>query len=369
MELNAITKPTLLVDESRCRANIKKMAEKAHKNNLRLKPHMKTHQSAIIGEWLQDEGVQAITVSSVDMAEYFAEHGWRDITIAFPVNIREINRINVLAEQVTLTLLVVSEANVNQLSMQLNHNVQVYIEIDTGSDRSGFKVADLESIQTLVQSIQKEAKLSFAGFYSHPGHSYASRNESEIRQVHQSVYKQMQKLRTKISSADHAFNICIGDTPCCSKGTQFDIIDEISPGNFVFYDLMQTLIGSCKSSHIAVALAAPVVAKYPSRNEIVVHGGAIHLSKDNMQKKQHTSFGEIVPLNNNGWNEPYPGCYVSAISQEHGIIWCSDKYFDEVDVGDLVGILPVHSCLTANCMGYYMTLEGEDISVMDKEKT
>jgi D-serine deaminase-like pyridoxal phosphate-dependent protein len=30
-----------------------------------------------------------------------------------------------------------------------------------------------------------------------------------------------------------------------------------------------------------------------------------------------------------------------------------------VQVGDLLGILPVHSCMTADCMGAYLSLAGE----------
>ncbi len=47
----SITKPTLLLDEDIARANIERMAQKARNHNLTFKPHMKTHQSAQIGEW------------------------------------------------------------------------------------------------------------------------------------------------------------------------------------------------------------------------------------------------------------------------------------------------------------------------------
>jgi len=39
------------------------------------------------------------------MAKYFADHGWKDITIAFPVNIREIGLIEKIRESCTLNLL------------------------------------------------------------------------------------------------------------------------------------------------------------------------------------------------------------------------------------------------------------------------
>ena len=85
MWTDAIEKPTLILDPTICRANIQRMAERAKRNNVKFRPHSKTHQSAMVSEWFREVGVDAITVSSVEMATYFAENGWKDITIAFTV--------------------------------------------------------------------------------------------------------------------------------------------------------------------------------------------------------------------------------------------------------------------------------------------
>jgi len=100
-----IEKPTLVVNKERAHNNIKKMADKARKSGVRFKPHFKTHQSAAISDWFKEFDVNSITVSSVDMAGYFAEHGWKDITIAFPVNFLQIRKINKLAHEISLNLL------------------------------------------------------------------------------------------------------------------------------------------------------------------------------------------------------------------------------------------------------------------------
>ena len=61
---------------------------------------------------------------------------------------------------------------------------------------------------------------------------------------------------------------------------QFGPVDELRPGNFVFYDLMQEEIGACTLDDIAVAMACPVVAVHPDRMQWIIYGGAIHFSKD-----------------------------------------------------------------------------------------
>ena len=58
------------------------------------RPHFKTHNSAFIGNWFRKLGIHSITVSSVSMAKFFSAYGWRDITIAFPVNPLEIGAIS-----------------------------------------------------------------------------------------------------------------------------------------------------------------------------------------------------------------------------------------------------------------------------------
>ena len=60
------------------------MVDRAAAADVDFRPHFKTHRSREVGRWFRDFGVAAITVSSVDMAQYFSNDGWDDITIAFP---------------------------------------------------------------------------------------------------------------------------------------------------------------------------------------------------------------------------------------------------------------------------------------------
>ena len=47
------------------------------------------------------------------MAEYFAENGWNDITIAFPFNLLEIDKINELAGKINLNILIILEDSID----------------------------------------------------------------------------------------------------------------------------------------------------------------------------------------------------------------------------------------------------------------
>ena len=127
----------MLLDERRARRNIAAMAEKARRSGVRFRPHFKTHQSAVVGDWFRAEGVTAITASSLAMAAYFADHGWSDIMVAFPANVREMAKINDLAGRIRLHLLVDSPATVAALALHLTAPVGVWMEVDAGYQRSG----------------------------------------------------------------------------------------------------------------------------------------------------------------------------------------------------------------------------------------
>ncbi len=95
----------------------------------------------------------------------------------------------------------------------------------------------------------------------------------------------------------------IGDTPCCSVADDFSNVDEIRPGNYVFYNLKMHQIGACTTEEIAVAVACPVVGKYPEREEVVIYGGAVHFSKDFLlNKKGGKFFGYLTHFDGNGWH-------------------------------------------------------------------
>jgi D-serine deaminase-like pyridoxal phosphate-dependent protein len=47
------------------------------------------------------------------------------------------------------------------------------------------------------------------------------------------------------------------------------------------------------------------------------------------------------------------------VSQEHGIIATRSDILQMIEVGDVLAILPVHSCLTANLFTEYRTLQNE----------
>jgi D-serine deaminase-like pyridoxal phosphate-dependent protein len=154
--------------------------------------------------------------------------------------------------------------------------------------------------------------------------------------------------------------LSVGDTPSCSLVERFAGVDEVRPGTFVFYDLTQLALGSCTEEQIALAVACPVVAKHPERGEVVLYGGAVHLSKDFLEADGVRQYGAPAErLATGGWGRILESSYLRGLSQEHGILKAAPRAFDAARIGDWIPVIPAHCCLAVHQLREFLTLEGE----------
>lgn len=344
-----IEKPTLIIDKEKVKRNIERMANRvsASGSGIRFRPHFKTHRSSEVGEWFREAGITAIAVSSVEMAVFFAKHRWNDITIAIMVNPLQIRTIDELAGRVKLGVLVDSPQSIDFLEANLNHPVSVWIKIDTGYHRTGINWNNKELIMETINRIKESNNLNFSGLLTHSGMSYAVRSTDELRGIYLDTISKMNDIRDSFEKKGiRGIKISYGDTPTCSIMERFHGIDEIRCGNFVYYDVQQLYLGACKTEDIGAAVACPVIARYPERNELILYGGAVHLSKDTALHPDGRKIYGLVSLpQGNEWGEPLEETVVSSLSQEHGIVRTTEKIIKQVKVGDVLIVLPVHSCL------------------------
>ena len=314
------------------------------------------------------------------MAEYFAPE-WKDITVAFPLNVLEIDTIASLLSSyrdLQLNLLVENteaiETLMETIEASLSSRLGIYIKIDVGYGRTGIPAHDTDRIDDILSLLKSDSKnrphLQFLGFLSHAGHSYHCKTKEEIVTVFNTSRDLMIKLKQRYMTDFPNLQLSFGDTPCCSviDPIEFQVFDEIRPGNFVFYDLEQATIGSCTADNIAIAVACPIVAKHPQRRELTLYGGGVHFCKQGLvvhdDGSDRTIYGRVVQPRGNSWGGLVAGMYMRSLSQEHGLIVVpSEEDFDKYSIGDILLVLPVHSCMTADCLKYkgYLTTELEKI--------
>lgn len=359
-QFSELMTPAALLDYDRLTKNIERMAKRAKENNLNLRPHIKTHKCIEIGKIQIERGAKGITVSTLDEAEVFADAGFNDITYAVPLSKNKIRKALDLASRISLKIIVDNPTIIDELdrvSYEKRMGIDVLLKVDCGLHRCGVN-PDSPSAVNLARAIVNARYMRFAGILTHAGHSYAANDVKQIKQIAEQEQQVMVRFARLLKSEGfHPETVSIGSTPTVTLADSFhEEITEVRPGNYVFYDYTQAVLGTCKVSDCALTVLASVVGTYPDR--IVIDAGATALSKD--QGPTHITpncgFGQVIVAYEKGVLAK--GAIIKSITQEHGTISVTQNSNTHFRISDMMRILPNHSCLTANLFNEYIVLQG-----------
>jgi D-serine deaminase-like pyridoxal phosphate-dependent protein len=337
------------------------MSGVSRRNNVRLRPHIKTHKCVDVARIQTASHDGAITVSTLAEAKAFSLRGFSDITYAVPVERGKFDEaIEILKSGVKLNLLTDDAETVKALDAAAGEagvQFDVFLKVDVGTHRCGVE-PDSQEASSIPRHISDAANLHFAGILTHAGHSYDVRTKEAILSVARQERDVMVELAVRLrSDGIEVPCVSIGSTPTMTHIDHLDGIDEIRPGNYIFFDGFQATLGSCSFEDTALTVLAAVIHKDKTRNRLVVDAGAIALSKDRgpVGLDPSCGYGRVLDLDGGE-----TGMRVTGLSQEHGEIDAA-KMFDRFKVGDRVRILANHSCLTAAQHSHYNVIENGEI--------
>lgn len=363
MDIHSIKTPSLLLDIQRVKKNAERISDIASRNKVHLRPHVKTHKCAEIAR-LQTAGHDgAITVSTLAEAKAFSKHGFSDITYAVPIERGKFEEaIEILHSGVKLNLVTDDAAAVKDLdkiSGKAGVKFDVFLKIDCGTHRVGVEPHATEAID-IPRQISDAANLNFAGILTHAGHSYDVQSVEGVREIARHERDCMVELAEKLRDGGiEVPTVSIGSTPTISHVDHLKGVDEVRPGNYIFFDAFQATLGSCGFDDTALTVLAAVIHRDRTRRRLVVDAGAIALSKDRgpVGIDPACGYGHVLDLDGNE-----TGMRVTSLSQEHGEIDAGGgEMFDRFDVGSRVRILANHSCLTAAQHSHYNVVENMEL--------
>lgn len=358
--------PCLLLEIGRVRQNAERMSDIARRGNVRLRPHVKTHKCIEVAR-IQTAGHDgAITVSTLAEGEAFSRHGFSDITYAMPIERGKFGEaIEILRGGVKLNLLTDDAETVKALDAaagETSVRFDVFVKIDCGTHRVGVEPHTAEAVE-IPRTISDAKNLNFAGILTHAGHSYDVKTKAEILDVARHERDVMVELADRLRSQGiEVPTVSIGSTPTMSVIDDLDGIDEIRPGNYIFFDAFQATLGSCSLNDTALTVLTAVVHRDLSRNKLVIDAGAIALSKDRgpVGLDPGCGYGHVLDVEGRG-----TGLRVTGLSQEHGEIVAEDRaMIERFRVGDRLRVLANHSCLTAAQHSHYNVIE--DGKIVDR---
>jgi len=346
--------PALLLDLDRVEQNVAAMAARCRALGVTLRPHVKTHKCVELAERQRAHGARGITVATLVEARVFADHGFDDVTWAFPVVLGRLAEVRALADRITLRVFVDGPEAVDALERS-GTAVHVWLKIDCGYHRAGLDPAAPATLD-LARRIVASRHLTFDGLATHSGHAYAAVGCDRIRAVAEEERRILADLRARLADEGIVGAASVGSTPAMTCVEHLDGITEARPGNYVFYDGMQVDLGVCTPRDCGVTVLASVVSRQPRATHSIADAGALALSKDAGHPGPDAAMGRLFDDYETGTLRT--DARLTALSQEHG------KVSAPLPVGERIRILPNHSCLTVACFDEYHVVQGE--SVVDR---
>ncbi len=353
--------PALLIEKYKLVRNVASMADKARKSRVALRPHIKTHKCIEIANLQTEYGAQGITVSTSGEAEAFINAGFSDLTLAFPLIPNKIPHALKLAQRASLSVLVDHPSIITALEagcIAADQTMTVLLKVNSGYPRCGIDPKQHGSI-ALAQQINDASHLTFGGILTHAGHAYYSKSRAELSSIAEEEQNIMLQFAQRLQAEGlDPHTVSIGATPTATITDRFqEGITEIRPGNYVFFDNTQVMLGVCKLTDCALSVLASVVSV--QSDYIVIDAGASTLSKDVGASHINPNQGYGVVLASIHGEAPAQAKIVS-LSHVHGKIQFDDH--SSFTPGDLIRIIPNHSCLTTSLFGHYYVIDDNRVT-------
>ncbi len=351
LDIGSLPTPCLLLDRTILAANLSRMSARAAKLGVALRPHLKTAKSADIARLATTGEAGGITVSTLAEARYFARHGFRDILYAVGIAPARLDEVAGLRAKGTDLKIILDSLAAARAVAEHPGNFAVLIELDSGAHRAGLAPGspDLLAIGRLLQQAPRVALL---GVMTHAGHSYHCRSVEEVTRIAEDERRIAVEAAERLRQAGIPCPVVsVGSTPTAVHGRSLEGVSEMRPGVYMFNDLDQLALGSCRQDDLALTVLTTVIGQYPERNQALVDAGALALSKD-------VSAGEFMPEAGFGTIAGLPGASVVDVNQEHGFIGGGSPLpFDRLAIGSRLRVLPNHACMTAAAYDRYYVVD------------
>ncbi|MFQ5743969.1 MAG: alanine racemase [Acidobacteriota bacterium] len=348
---------SLLLDLDVLERNLQRMADQAFALGIELRPHIKTHKCIEVAERQRQLGIAGITVATLNEAEVFADHGFDDITWAFPLILNRLAQARKLAARVVLRLVIDSRQALEAMEATGSQTeggapLHVWLKVDCGYHRAGVDPSSASTLE-LARAIANSPFLTFDGLLTHSGHAYHGSSREEITAIGEQERRVMVELAQKLRAGGiEVPGVSVGSTPTMAAVESLEGVTEARPGNYALYDYMQHVLGSCGAEDCAATVLASVISC--QSDHCIVDAGALSLSKDpGPEQAPRPTMGMIFSDYRAGTLDPE--AYLVSLSQEHGLV------SKPLPVGTRVRILPNHSCLTVACFDEYQVIRGEKL--------
>ena len=328
--------PAVLIDLDVLEANIAGQAERARRAGVKLRPHGKTHKVPEVGRMQLAAGAAGLTLAKIGEAEVFADAGFLDIFLAYPiVGAEKARRLLALSDRLHLSVgadSVEGAATLSEVFHAAHRTLEVLLKIDTGLHRVGVLP---DRALKVARRIAELPGIDLAGIFTHAGQAYHEETPEGVASVGRAEGETMVRVAQELRSTGLTIReVSVGSTPTSPQAMRVAGVTECRPGNYVYNDASQVCLGACALSDCAMTVVATVIS-VPAKDRAVLDTGSKTLSSDPLRPKPG-GHGFVLGRQSR----------IVSLSEEHGVVQIVAG--ESFRVGERVRVLPNHACVVSN---------------------
>jgi D-serine deaminase-like pyridoxal phosphate-dependent protein len=341
--------PAVLVDLDVAQRNVTAMQARARASGVKLRPHAKTHKAPFIGRMQIAAGASGLTLAKVSEAEVFADAGFDDIFLGYPIfGADKARRLLALAERIRIAVgadSVEGARSLGQVFHDAGRRLPVRLKIDCGYHRVGVEPEDALDIARRVAELPG---ISLEGLFTHGGQGYAGATPEEVARIGQDEGRIVAETAAALRAAGLPIGeVSLGSTPTVASAVTQRGVTECRPGTYVYNDFSQVSLGSCGFEDCALTIFATVVS-VPASDRAVIDAGSKTLSSDPLRPRAG-GHGLVTGRRTR----------VARLSEEHGVLQVEPG--ESFRVGERVRILPNHACVVSNLHDRLVGIRGDRV--------
>lgn len=338
MAVADVDTPALIVELDLLESNLKRLADYAQAQGLRLRPHAKMHKCPALALRQIALGAVGMCCQKVSEAQAMVEGGVQDVLITNEVvGAPKLARVAGLAKRARIGVCVDDAGAARALSeaaSKVGATVDVYVEIDVGAKRCG--VAPGAAALELARVLTDLPGLRFMGLQAYHGSAQHLRTQAEREAAITQVAKLARESRDLIVAAGIPCPVITGaGTGTYEIEGASGIYNELQAGSYAFMDADYARNTTSNPFAHSLTILATVMSRAPGHAVLDV-GLKAHSVDSGMA---------VVASDANG--KPLKGLDYRKASDEHGVVFPLDGATLPA-LGDKLRLIPGHIDPTVN---------------------
>ena len=342
--------------------NLQRMQNAASLNGKRLRPHSKTHKSIMLAERQLSLGANGVCCAKLGEAEVMADAGMEDIRLPYPLNPINADRVLAVLDRARISFILDHPDVARGWSEAMAHasaTVDVLVKVDVGFHRCGID-PDALNAAAFVADVAALPGLRLRGILSHAGHGYGATSPEDAESIARNEGRILRRLAEDVRALGvDVAEISVGATPTARFSLTEPGVTELRPGNYIYFDRTQVGLGAAEWDDCALTVLARVVTA-PAPDRIILDCGSKTLTNDLARGfTPMPGYGAVLTAVH-GVQTVDDYLVIERLSEEHATVKVQERG-TRLRPGDLVRVVPNHSCVVSNLVDSAWMVTGTDV--------